>query len=81
VSRSFSPLQLVRTGLALAVTLLAVLLLWGLLILTESAFRVWERLQHVPIWFFYLYAAGFLAIGVGTLVILWRLSPRRGSLE
>lgn len=65
----------------MGVTLLAVLLLWGLLILTESAFKVWERLQHVPIWFFYLYAVGFLAIGVGTLVILWRLlwrPSRRG---
>ncbi len=77
VSRSFHPTQIMRTGLAVVVTLLLVLLLWGVLILTESAFRVWERLQHVPPWFFYLYACGFLAVGGAGLFVLWHLLRRR----
>jgi hypothetical protein len=54
-----------------------VVVLWGVLLLTESAFSVWERLQHVPLWFFYLYAGGFLAVGAGGLYVLWLLLRQR----
>ncbi len=67
------PSKLIRIGLALAVALLTMLLLWALLILTDTAFDVWTRLREGPTWFFYLYVGGFLAIsGVGG-VALWRL--------
>jgi hypothetical protein len=60
-----------RAGRALAVTLFL------LLILSESAFRVWERLEHVPEWFFDLYLGGFLAIGGAGAFVVWRLLRRR----
>jgi len=76
---NLQPSKLIRVGLALAVALLTLLLLWALLILTDTAFDVWTRLQEGPTWFFYLYGAGFLAIsGVGGFA-LWRLlRPRLG---
>jgi len=77
--RSFQLSKLIRVGLALAVALLTLLLLWALLILTDTAFDVWTRLREGPTWFFSLYVVGFLAIsGVGG-VTLWRLlRPRPG---
>ncbi|MEA3276558.1 MAG: GTPase [Pseudomonadota bacterium] len=79
MSRSFRPSQLVRVGLALGVSLLTVLLLWALLILTDTAFDVWERLQSAPSWFFYLYGGGFLAIAAVGGYALWRLLRPRGG--
>lgn len=75
---NLQPSKLIRVGLALAVALLTLLLLWALLILTDTAFDVWTRLREGPTWFFSLYVAGFLAIsGVGGFA-LWRLlRPRR----
>lgn len=60
-------------GLALGVSLLTVLLLWALLILTDTAFSVWERLKDTPAWFFWLYGLGFLAIAGAGGFALWRL--------
>jgi len=76
---NLQPSKLIRVGLALAVVLLTLLLLWALLILTDTAFDVWTRLREGPTWFFSLYVAGFLAIsGVGGGA-LWRLlRPRLG---
>jgi len=76
---NLQPSKLIRVGLALAVVLLTLLLLWALLILTDTAFDVWTRLREGPTWFFSLYVAGFLAIsGVGGFA-LWRLlRPRLG---
>jgi len=76
---NLQPSKLIRVGLALAVALLTLLLLWALLILTDTAFDVWMRLREGSTWFFYFYAGGFLAIsGVGG-VALWRLlRPRLG---
>lgn len=77
MSRSYRPSQLIRFGLAVGVTLLTVLLLWALLMLTDTAFGVWERLKSGPSWFFLLYAAGFLAVAFAGGFALWRLlGPR-----
>jgi len=82
VSNRFSPSKLIRVGLALGVVLLTLLILWTLLILTDSAFDVWARLESSPAWFFYLYAAAFLGIfSVGGFA-LWKLlrpPPKAGK--
>lgn len=77
--QSLQPAKLVRVGLALAVTLLTLLLLWVLLVLTDTLFDVWARLREGPAWFFYFYAGGFLAISGAGGFALWRLlRPRSG---
>ena len=72
--------RLIRIVLALGLGLLVLLLLWGVLILTETGMSVWDRLSRGPAWFFWVYAAGFAAVtGVG-LYLLWKLlRPRRGA--
>jgi GTP-binding protein EngB required for normal cell division/uncharacterized protein (DUF697 family) len=48
------------------------------LFVTESAFNVWGQLQQAPAWFFYVYSAGFLGVGLGGGWVVWRLlRPRR----
>ena len=79
VSRSFRPSQIIRFGLAIGVSLLTVLLLWALLILTDTAFDVWERLKTSPPWFFLVYAAGFSAIAGAGGFALWRLLRPRAE--
>jgi len=77
---SFRPSQLLRLGLALGVTLLTVVLLWVLLVVTDTAYSVWERLKDAPAWFFYLYGVGFVAIAGAGGFAMWRLlRPRRPS--
>jgi len=78
VSVSYRPSQLIRAALAVGVSLLTVLLLWVLLILTDTAFDVWERLKSAPSWFFVLYGFGFLAIAAVGGFALWRLLRPRG---
>jgi predicted GTPase len=73
MSRSLLPSKLIRVGLALAVVLLTVLLLWALLIVTDTAYDVWVHLSEGPTWFFYLYAGGFVAISAVGGFALWRL--------
>jgi GTP-binding protein EngB required for normal cell division/uncharacterized protein (DUF697 family) len=82
VSNRFSPSRLIRVGLALGVGLLTVLLLWALLMLTDTAFAVWERLKASPAWFFYVYGLAFLGITAVGGYALWRLlGPRRRVVE
>lgn len=78
MSQSISTSRLIRIVLALGLGLLVLLLLWGVLILTETGLSVWDRLSRGPGWFFWLYAAGFAAVtGVG-VYLLWKLlRPRR----
>jgi len=71
--RNFQLAKLIRVGLALGVALLTLLLLWVLLVLTDTAFDVWTRLRQGPSWFFYFYAGGFLAISGAGGFALWRL--------
>lgn len=73
MSNRFSPSKLIRVGLALGVVLLTVLVLWALLILTDTAFDVWARLESSPSWFFYLYAVAFLGVSAVGGWALWRL--------
>jgi len=79
MGRNFQLAKLIRVGLALGVALLTLLLLWAVLVLTNTAFDVWTRLRAGPSWFFYFYAGGFLAISAVGGLALWRLlRPRRG---
>ncbi len=65
--------RLVRIALAVGLTLLLVALLWAVLMLTETAFQVWERLRGGPTWFLVGYAAGFLLLSLGAGYLVWRL--------
>lgn len=70
--------RLVRVALALGLTLLLIVLLWAILMLTETAFQVWDRLSAGPTWLFVAYGAGFLALTVGAgYLVLRLLLPRR----
>jgi len=73
MSQRLTPSKLVRGGLALAVALLTLFVLWVLLILTETLYDVWARLSQGPAWFFYFYLCGFLAIALAGGYALWRL--------
>lgn len=73
MSQRLTPSKLIRAGLALAVALLTLLVLWAILILTETVYDVWERLSEGPAWFYAVYAVGFLAIALAGGYALWRL--------
>jgi len=78
--KDISTARLVRIVLAAGLGLLVLLFLWGVLILTETGFGVWDRLQQGPGWFFWLYLIGFLGITAVGGYALWRLlRPRRRS--
>lgn len=81
MSQPISTSRLIRLILALGLGLLVLLLLWGMLILTDTGLDVWAKLHRGPDWFFWLYAAGFLAIsGTGGYLLLKLLRPfRRGA--
>lgn len=80
LSEPVSTSRLIRIVLALGVGLLVLLLLWGVLILTETGLSVWERLDRGPDWFFWVYALGFAGIsGVGGY-LLWKLLRPRGKV-
>lgn len=76
--------RLIRMVLALGIGLLGLLLLWGLLILTETGLSVWERLDRGPDWLLWTYGLAFAGItGVGGY-LLWRLlrpgrAPAKGG--
>lgn len=65
--------RLVRITLAVGLTLLLVALLWAILMLTGTAFQVWDRLSSGPIWFLILYGLGFLLLSLGAGFLVWRL--------
>ena len=71
--RSLPASKFIRIALAIGAALLLALLLWALLFITDTAFSVLERLRQGPIWFFYLYGAGFLAVAGAGGWMLWRL--------
>lgn len=65
--------RLVRIALALGLTLLLVALLWAVLMLTDTAFQVWDRLNAGPAWFLVIYGLGFLLLSLGAGFLVWRL--------
>lgn len=65
--------RLIRSAVALGLTLLFVGVLWAILFFTETAFGVWDRLQQGPTWFLIVYGIGFLVLSVGTGVLVFRL--------
>jgi len=73
LSESISTARLIRIVLALGLGLLVLLLLWGLLILTETGLSVWERLDRGPDWFFWVYVLGFAGISGRRVTTLWRI--------
>ena len=81
MSQGFRFSQLIRIALALGLILLILLVLWGLLRLTDTAFGVWEHLANMPSWFFYLYGVAFLGIAGAGAWALWRLLKPRGHKQ
>lgn len=71
------PSQLLRLLAAAAVVLLGLLLLVGLLMLTETALSAWQRLRALPLALQLLWALIAAALGLGSLALgLWLLRPR-----
>lgn len=78
LSESISTTRLIRIALAFGLGLLVLLLLWGLLLVTETGLSVWERLDRGPAWFFWIYVLGFAGITSVGGYVLWKLlRPRR----
>lgn len=62
-----------RVTLALGVVLGLFVAIVVVLLFTETAFNVWDRLQRAPAWFFYVYLAGIGLISFGAGWVIWRL--------
>ena len=73
MKQSLSTSRLIRIVLALGLGLLVLLILWGVLILTETGMSVYDRLDRGPDWFFWIYLTAFLGISAVGGVFLWRL--------
>ncbi|MGA9574795.1 MAG: GTPase [Lysobacterales bacterium] len=68
----------VRLLLIIAVMLAAIVTLFLLLLATDTALSVWQRLQQAPLWLQLAYTLVLLLISAGTLLFTWRwLKPAR----
>lgn len=70
--------NMLRVVLALAISLLALLLLTTLMQLTDSLFTVWTYLSAAPLWIIIPYFTGIFTAAFGFSWLLWRyLIPKR----
>jgi len=68
----------VRLLLLIAVILVAIVTLFLLLLVTDTALSVWQRLQQAPLWLQFAYTLVLLAVSGATLLFTWRwLKPAR----
>ena len=74
----------VRLLLFIAVLLVAVVTLFLLLLATDTALSVWQRLREAPLWLQVAYTLVLLLISSATLLFTWRwLKPasKKPALE
>jgi len=70
----------VRLLLFIAVILVMIVTLFLLLLATDTALSVWQRLQQAPLWLQFAYTLILLAVSGATLLFTWRwLKPARGK--
>ena len=70
----------VRLLLLIAVLLLAVVTLFLLLLATDTALSVWQRLREAPLWVQVSYTLILLLISSATIWLSWRLlKPAKGE--
>lgn len=62
----------VRLLLFIAVTLVAIVTLFLLLLATDTALSVWQRLQQAPLWLQLAYSLVLLAVSGAALLFTWR---------
>jgi len=62
----------VRLLLLIAVILVAIVTLFLLLLATDTALSVWQRLQQAPLWLQFAYTLVLLAVSGATLLFTWR---------
>jgi GTP-binding protein EngB required for normal cell division len=62
----------VRLLLLIAVILVAIVTLFLLLLATDTALSVWQRLQQAPLWLQFAYTLVLLTVSVATLLFTWR---------
>jgi len=62
----------VRLLLFIAVILVAIVTLFLLLLATDTALSVWQRLQQAPLWLQFAYTVILFAISSATLIFTWR---------
>jgi len=62
----------VRLLLFIAVMLVAIVTLFVLLLVTDTALSVWQRLQQAPVWLQFAYTVVLLLVSGATLYFTWR---------
>jgi len=68
----------VRLLLVIAVILVSVLTMFLLLLATDTAMSVWQRLSEAPLWLQVSYTLVLLLISAGTIILSWRwLKPAK----
>lgn len=72
----------VRLFLIIAVFLAAMITIFLLLLLTDTAMSVWQRLSEAPLWLQVVYSSALLLISTATLWLTWHwLRPSPGKKE
>ena len=62
----------VRLLLFIAILLVAIVTMFLLLLATDTALSVWQRLREAPLWLQVAYTLVLLAVSSGTLLLSWR---------
>ena len=71
----------VRILLIIALLLVAVVTMFLLLLATDTAMSVWQRLSEAPLWLQVSYTFVLLLISAGTLILSWRwLKPAKKEI-
>ena len=65
-------LMQVRLLLFIAILLVAIVTMFLLLLATDTALSVWQRLREAPLWLQVAYTLVLLAVSSGTLLLSWR---------
>jgi len=77
----------VRLLLIIAVLLVAIVTMFLLLLATDTALSVWQRLGQAPLWLQLTYTSVLVLISAGTLLLTWRWlkpaekTPKEGKKE
>ena len=77
MSSPLSASRLIRIALGLGITLLTLLILWVLLSMTDQILSVWQGLERLPGWVFWLYCLAILGILVAGGYAFWKLLRSR----
>jgi GTP-binding protein EngB required for normal cell division len=69
--------RFIRLAIAFLIALVLIIAVAALLIVTESALNVWDRLVEGPVGLLYAYVGVLAALSVAAIWLIWRLVIRR----